>query len=204
MRSARHILAALTLATSGFSQMMPESGLSAVAPVEGLAGARMLGLGGRLTWIQRPFQDPRLWIDAHAVLQPLPRIFFEGGWGRASETRRGNAISDTAGNGADTAVTETRWDLTLGLVVLQGSATGYLPLVWRKVSQRHSWAGDASWTELGAGAGAMVPVRDWLSLQTETVWMWPLHAHDDVLLGMGRKVDGSHLELSLSFVAFLK
>ncbi len=187
------LLAALGLGTAVSAQEMPGNLPAAAAAT---SSARMLGLGGRLTWMQRPLDDPRLWLDGQLFLQPLPRLFLQGGWGRAS--------SEVEGSGSDTSLTETRWDLTLGIVLLQGVASGYVPLRWRKISQRHSWKGDADWTEIGTGIGALVPVRDWFSLQTETTWLSPLHAHDDVALGAGRKTDESHLELSVGFVVFVK
>ncbi len=186
------ILALMMCASSGFSQLLS----AASDPQTSSVATHMLGLGGRLSLVQTPLDDPRLWIDAHAILQPLPRLFVEGGWGKSSQTRRGN--------GPDTSFSETRWDLTLGAVLLQGSATGYVPFLWRKVSQRHSWLGDADWTEIGMGAGALVPLRDWLSLQTETLWVTALDAHPDIRIGMGRETEENHLELSFSLLAFLK
>lgn len=181
------------LAETGSGQELPGNKSLAVAPG---ASGRMLGIGGRITWMQRALDDPRIWLDGQLFLQPLPRLFLEGGWGRATYEVRGQ--------GPDTSYTETRWDLTLGVVLLQGAASGYVPLVWRKVSQRHSWKGDADWTEIGTGVGMLVPLREWLSLKTETNWITPLRAHDDVMLGTGRESDGSHLEFSLSFLAFVK
>jgi len=188
-------LAVFCLASGAFAQQMPSPATEAVVASAG-SSLGLLGVGGRLAWIQRPLDDPRLWVDAHAILRPLPRLFVEGGWGKASKTLRGS--------GPDTTFSETRWDVSVGIVVLQGSASGYVPAVWRKVSQRHSWLGDASWTEIGAGAGALVPIKDWLALQTETLWMMPLDPHRDVEVGQGRETDGSHMEFSLSFVAFIK
>lgn len=190
VRTATFVLALAALAAS---QEMPSS-----IPIaeSGISGGRMLGLGGRITWMQRPLADPRIWLDGHLFLQPLPRLFLEGGWGKADQTIRGS--------GSDTSFSETRWDLTLGVVLLPGSAMGYVPVLWRKVSQRHSWIGDAEWTEIGTGAGALVPVRDWLSLQTETMWVFPLDAHPDISLGQGRETEGGHLEWSLSFLIFVK
>lgn len=193
-----HLPAALAgflmgLAGTGSGQELPGNNpLVAAAATSG----RMLGLGGRITWMQRALDDPRLWLDGQLFVRPLPRLFLEGGWGRATY--------DVRGQGPDTSYAETRWDLTLGIVLLQGAASGYVPLVWRKVSQRHSWNGDADWTEIGTGAGMLVPLREWLSLKTETNWITPLHAHGDVSLGQGRESDGSHLEFSLSFLAFVK
>jgi len=189
MRQILSILAALSCA--GLAQMAPIP--MATGTVE---SGRMLGLGGRLALVQRPLDDPRLWLDAHAVLQPLPRLFFGAGWGRASETRRGS--------GPDTTVSETRWDLSAGIVLLQGSATGYVPFVWRKITQQNSTTADAKWTEIGFGGGAIVPLHEWLALQTETLWMYPLDPHRDLTLGSGRESDGSHLELSFSLLAYLK
>lgn len=191
----RHFLLILAVATSGFAQVSPTPMTTSDATL-GSAASRMLGLGGRMSLVQRPLDDPRIWIDGHAILQPLPRLFLEGGWGKASQTRRGN--------GPDTTFSETRWDLALGVVLLQGSASGYVPFLWRKVAQRHSWLGDADWTEIGTGVGALVPIHDWLSLQTETLWVTPLDAHPDVSIGSGRESEESHLELSLSFIAFIK
>lgn len=188
-------LAVSCLAAAATAQQMPSPATESVLESAG-SSLGMLGIGGRLAWIQRPLDDPRLWVDAHAIVRPLPRLFLEGGWGKASKTLRGS--------GPDTTYSETRWDLAVGIVVLQGSASGYVPAVWRKVSQRHSWLGDASWTEIGTGAGALVPIKDWLALQTETLWITPLDPHRDVEAGQGRETDGSHLEFSLSFVAFIK
>jgi hypothetical protein len=188
----RHFLSILLLATAIFAQVDQSASMS----TGGVETGKMLGLGGRLTLSQRPMDDPRLWIDAHAILQPLPRLFLEGSWGRASETRRGN--------GPDTSFSETRWDLTAGVVLLQGAATGYVPLVWRKVTQKNSTTADAKWTEVGFGGGAIVPLHQWLALQTETLWMRPLDPHRDLALASGRESDGSHLELSFSLLAYLK
>lgn len=188
----RQFLAILLLCTSAFAQMAPGEPL----PVGGAEMGRALGLGGRLTMIQRPQESPRIWLDAHAILQPLPRMFFAAGWGRATETRRGM--------GTDTTVGETRWDLTTGIVLLQGSATGYVPFVWRRVTQQNSTTADAKWTEIGFGGGAIVPLREWIALQTETLWMSPLHPHGDLTIGAGRESDGSHLEISFSVLAYLK
>lgn len=149
-----------------------------------------------MTWMQRALDDPRVWLDGHLFVQPLPRIFLEGGWGKASQSLRGS--------GSDTTFSETRWDLTLGVVLLSGSATGYVPLLWRHVSQRHSRLGDASWSEMGTGAGALVPIRDWLSLQSETMWVTALRPHPDISIGPGRESEESHLEWSFSFLIFVK
>lgn len=180
------------LAESGKSQELPGNNPLVVAAA---SPGRMLGLGGRMTWMQRPLDDPRVWLDGHLFLQPLPRLFLEGGWGRATRTVRG---------GSDTTYSETRWDLTLGVVLLSGAATGYVPLLWRDVSQRHSRFGDASWSEMGTGAGALVPIRDWLSLQSETMWVTALRPHPDVSIGTGRETEDSHLEWSFSFLIFVK
>jgi len=155
------------------------------------AGPQTLGLGGRMAWTQSPLSNPDTWIDAQAVYRPLPRLFLAGGWGMADETR------------GDTAVSELRWDLTLGVVVLQGDATGYIPFLWRHVTEDHSWYGDAHWTEIGTGVGALVPMKDWLQLRTEILWSVPTNRHDDPRLGPGQQVDGGHLELSLGFLAFV-
>ena len=146
--------------------------------------------------MQRPLDDPRIWLDGHLFLQPLPRLFLEGGWGKASQSLRGT--------GSDTTFSETRWDLTLGVVLLTGSATGYVPFLWRNVSQRHSRLGDADWSEMGTGVGALVPIRDWLSLQSETMWVTALHAHPDISIGEGGESEESHLEWSFSFLIFVK
>ena len=156
----------------------------------------MIGLGGRLSWMQSPLGDPRTWIDAQAIVRPLPRVFLAGGWGLAKQDRRGSA--------GDTTISELRWDLTVGVVVLQGDATGYIPLMWRHASERHSWYGDSRWTEIGAGAGVLWPLRDWLQLRSEVLWSQPTEAHDELLLGPGRQIDGGHLELSLGFLAFVR
>jgi hypothetical protein len=156
----------------------------------------MIGLGGRLSWMQSPLEDPRTWIDAQAILRPLPRMFLAGDWGLAKEDRRGAA--------GDTTLSELRWDLTLGIVVLQGDATGYIPVMWRHTSEKHSWYGDSHWTEIGAGAGALWPLRDWLQLRSEVLWSQPTEAHDELRLGPGQQVDGGHLELSLGFLAFVR
>jgi hypothetical protein len=156
----------------------------------------MLGLGGRMAWMQSPVSDPRTWIDAHAILRPLPRVFLAGGWGLAKEERRGAA--------GDTTLSELRWDVTLGVVLLQGEATGYIPLMWRHASERHSWYGDSHWTEIGAGAGVLWPLRDWLQLRSEILWSQPTEAHDELRLGPDRLIDGGHLELSLGFLAFVR
>lgn len=182
------ILFLLALAGSCFAQNAASS-----LPT---ASGRMLGLGGRIGLAQRQIDNPRVWIDAHAILQPLPRLFFEGGWGRASETRQGN--------GPDTTISETRWDITTGIVLLQGTATGYVPVMWRSVTQRNSVYPDASWNEMGTGFGGIVPLREWLALQTETMWVWPLRPHADMELGPGRQSEASHFELSLSFLAYIK
>jgi hypothetical protein len=156
----------------------------------------MLGLGGRATWSQQPFGDARSWIDAQAVLRPLPRLFFAGTWGRTER--------DLRGDGPDTTVSELRWDLTVGMVLLQGAATGYVPLVWSHRSERHSWWGDARWTEIGTGAGVLWPVLEWLQLRGEIDYMHPTEAHDEPSLGPGRQIDGGRLELSLGFLAFVR
>jgi hypothetical protein len=186
-------VALLGSAGTGSGQELPGNNPLVVAAS---SPGRMLGLGGRITWMQRALDDPRIWIDGQLFVQPLPRLFVEGGWGRATHEVRGQ--------GPDTSWAETRWDLTLGVVLLQGSASGYVPLVWRKVSQRHSWMGEAEWNEIGTGVGMLVPLRDWLSLKTETNWIAPLRAHDDVMRGTGRESDGSHIEFSLSLLAFVK
>lgn len=156
----------------------------------------MIGLGGRLSWMQSPLGDPRTWIDAQAIIRPIPRIFLAGGWGWAKEDRRGSA--------GDTTISELRWDLTLGIVVLQGDASGYIPLMWRHASERSSWNGGSHWTEIGAGVGVLCPLRDWLQLRSEVLWSQPTEAHDELRLGPGRQVDGGHLELSLGFLAFIR
>lgn len=175
--------------------------LAALLALAGSARAQsatngMIGLGGRISWMQSPLEDPRAWIDAQAILRPLPRVFLAGGWGLAKEDRRGSA--------GDTTISETRWDLTLGIVVLQGEATGYIPVTWRHASERHSWYGDSHWTEIGAGAGVLWPLRDWLQLRSEILWSQPTEAHDELKLGPGRQTDGGHLELSLGFLAFVR
>lgn len=187
-RMIGRILIVLSLGASCYGQDVSNSLPS--------AAGRTLGLGGRMSLSQRQFDDPRIWLDAHVVLQPLPRLFFEGSWGRASEARRGE--------GPDTTYSETRWDITMGVVLLPGTATGYVPVMWRSVTQRNSAYPDASWKEMGTGIGAIVPLHQWLSLQTETMWVWPLRPHADMELGPGRESEGSHFELSLSFLAYIK
>ena len=160
------------------------------------ASSGMIGLGGRLSWMQSPLGDSRTWIDAQAILRPLPRMFLAGGWGLAKEDRRGAA--------GDTTLSELRWDLTVGVVVLQGEATGYIPAMWRHTSEKHSWFGDSHWTEIGTGAGVLWPVRDWLQMRSEILWSQPTEAHNELRLGQDRQLDGGHLELSLGFLAFVR
>ena len=193
-----HALALFSILSLGWTETVSAQefpGNNPVVVAEAATG-RMLGLGGRITWMQRPLDDPRIWLDGHLFLQPLPRLFLEGGWGRASQSLRGT--------GSDTTFSETRWDLTLGVVLLTGSATGYVPIQWRNVSQRHSRLGDADWSEMGTGVGALVPIRDWLSLQSETMWVTALHAHPDISIGEGGESEESHLEWSFSFLIFVK
>ena len=156
----------------------------------------MLGVGGRVTWSQSPLEDSRTWVDAQVLLRPLPRLFLAGTWGMADR--------DLRGNGADTTISELRWDLTVGVVVLDGQATGYVPFLWRHASERHSWWGDAHWTEIGAGAGVLWPVRDWLQMRSEALWTMPTEPHDELRLGPGRQIDGGHMELSLGFLIFVR
>ena len=193
-----HALALFSILSLGWTETVSAQefpGNNPVVVAEAATG-RMLGLGGRITWMQRPLDDPRIWLDGHLFLQPLPRLFLEGGWGKASQSLRGT--------GSDTTFSETRWDLTLGVVLLTGSATGYVPFLWRNVSQRHSRLGDADWSEMGTGVGALVPIRDWLSLQSETMWVTALHAHPDISIGEGGESEESHLEWSFSFLIFVK
>jgi len=189
------LLSSLSLGLTESVSAQEFPGNNPVVVAEAATG-RMLGLGGRITWMQRPLDDPRIWLDGHLFLQPLPRLFLEGGWGKASQSLRGT--------GSDTTFSETRWDLTLGVVLLTGSATGYVPFLWRNVSQRHSRLGDADWSEMGTGVGALVPIRDWLSLQSETMWVTALHAHPDISIGEGGESEESHLEWSFSFLIFVK
>ncbi len=162
--------------------------------VEGPAGR--LGAGGRLTWSQSPMSDPRLWIDGQVVVRPIPRILLTGTWGRSEESRRGL--------GMDTTISEMRWDLGVGAVILQGAgADVYIPGIWRHASQRHSRLGDASWTEFGVGLGALAPLKGTFSLRSELMWVSPSSPHRNLLLGPGRESDGSRFELSLGFVAFV-
>lgn len=192
MKTFATFLVAL-FASAAVAQQMPGAVFETPAAA---TGPGLFGLGGRATWAQRPLDEPGLWLDAHAVLQPLPRLLVQGGWGRAKRSVRGGE--------SDTTVSETRWDLSLGVVLLQGSVVGYVPATWRKVSQRHSWLGDASWTEIGAGLGVVAPLKGWLSLQTETLWMSPLDPHRDISAGLGRETDGSHLEMSVSLLVYVK
>lgn len=162
--------------------------------VEGASGR--LGAGARLTWSQPPLADARTWIDGHIVVRPIPRIVLSGAWGRSEESRRGL--------GPDTTISEMRWDLGLGAVILQGAGADlYIPALWRHCSQKHSRAGEASWTEFGTGLGVLAPVHGNFGLRSEILWATPSSPHADLLLGPGRESDGSHLELSLGFVAYL-
>lgn len=154
------------------------------------------GAGGRVSWILQPMEGPKTWIDLHGLVRPLPRLFLAGGWARSESSRRGN--------GPDTTAEEMRWDVTAGLVLLQGAADFYLPAVWRHCSQNHSWLGQAKWSEIGTGVGALADLRGNFGLRTEVLWMSPTQAHPDLSLGPGRESDGSHLELSLGFLVYLR
>ena len=169
---------------------------AAVAQESTPASPGVLGAGGRISWTQSPLGGARTWVDAQAIVRPLPRLFLAGSWGRSEEDRRGA--------GPDTSITELRWDLALGVVLLQGSATGYVPLLWRHCSERHSWWGDSRWTEIGTGIGTLWPIRDWLQMRGEILWTLPTRAHDELLLGPDRQVDGSRMELSIGFIAFVR
>ena len=160
------------------------------------ATAGMLGLGGRLTWIQQAQDDPRTWVDAQILVRPLPRLFLAGSWGWAKESLRGGD--------ADTTLSELRWDLALGVVVLDADVTGYIPLMWRHVGEKNSWNGDANWTELGTGIGVLYPLGTLLQLRSEALWVAPTSAHPELRLGADRSVDGSHLELSLGFLLYVR
>lgn len=155
----------------------------------------VLGLGGRLTWIQQPQDDPRTWADAQLVVRPLPRLFLAGSWGWAKENLRGGE--------ADTTISELRWDLALGIVVLDADVTGYIPLLWRHVGEKNSWYGDANWTEIGAGAGVLYPLGTQFQLRSEVLWVSPTSTHAELRLGPDRSVNGGHLELSLGFLLFV-
>lgn len=162
--------------------------------VEGAPGR--LGAGARVTWVQPPMADARTWIDGHVVLRPIPRIVLTGAWGRTEETRRGL--------GQDTTMAEMRWDLGIGAVILQGAGADlYIPGLWRHSSQKHSRLGEASWTEFGTGLGVLAALKGNFGLRSELLWATPSSPHPDLLLGAGRESDGSHLELSLGFVAYL-
>lgn len=162
--------------------------------IEGSAGR--LGAGARISWTQPPLEDARTWIDGHILFRPIPRIVLSAAWGRSEQTRRGL--------GQDTSIAQMRWDLGAAAVVMQGSGADILlPAIWRHQSQRHSRSGDASWTEFGTGLGALAPLKGNFSLRTELLWITPSSPHPDLLLGPGRESDGSNLELSLGFVAFL-
>ncbi|MCB9496229.1 MAG: hypothetical protein H6686_05005 [Fibrobacteria bacterium] len=155
----------------------------------------VLGAGARLSWESNPRQDLSTRMDLHMVARPVPRLFGTAAWGRSELARGGGGFPEST-------VVSTRWEIGAAVVVVQGEGSGYLPVVWRRTSEKDDRRGDTRWSSWGLGAGALFPVRHPVWVRAEGLWMMD-DRHEDPVRGVDRALERSGLELGLGFLVFL-
>lgn len=155
----------------------------------------MIGAGARMAWAQVPMGEPASRLEAQAIVHPLPKLFLSGAWSWNAERLSGGT--------GDTTVSELRWELGGGLVLLDLGTLIYVPVDWRHVRQRHDQWGDASWSEWAAGVGTLVPVRAPFWLRADGLWVMS-GTHDDLRETGSGRIRTRGLELQLGFLLFLR